>query len=108
MKHLKMCLSITICTLIVSGCSSDVSKCDNKEILGKTNKKLQEYYGIKDIKMASPAEESLNKEGTIRKCSVIVDFADTVSLSKFALKAKANYIIKKTNDGEIVEVIKQN
>ena len=106
MRNLKIYGLVVICTICFAGCSSDVSKCDNKEILGKANKIIKE--NIKGFIIESTTEDGLNKEGTIRKCSAVITSTNSSGIPNYLLRLQVNYAIKKTNDGEIVEVIKQN
>lgn len=74
------------------------------------NKKNESINGInqklvKDIKIEKIVEEGLNKEETIRKCSANVTFKD-LSGKIDSIKSRINYVIKKSDNGDIIEVKK--
>lgn len=108
MRNLKIYGLVVILSISFAGCSSDVSKCEDSKIKEKAIKTIRNNIGATNFIIESTQDEGLNKEETARKCSAIITSTNSSGIPNYLLRMKFNYIIKKTNDGEIVEFVKEN
>lgn len=108
MKNLKFYGLVIILSICFLGCSGNVSKCEDSKAKEKAIKTIRDNIGAKNFIIESTQEEGLNKEETVRKCSAIITSTNSSGIPNNLLRMKFNYIIKKTNDGEIVEFVQQN